>query len=98
MFHSNYHLTIEHPETGDEVDARVAFSYYKGYAGSIDSPPEPEEIEIVSVHVDGRDITHLFTAAGIEHVEGLLLCSECNTYNEPDSENYDVDSSYDDNY
>ena len=91
MFTSNYHLTIEHPETGDEVDARVAFSYYKGYAGSIDSPPEPKEIELVSVHVDGRDITHLFTAAQIEYVEGLLLCSE---YNAPDDENYIDEQEY----
>ena len=57
-------------------------------------PPEPEEIELVSVHVDGRDITHLFTAAEIEYVEGLLLCSECDEYNEPDSENYIDDCEY----
>lgn len=90
MFTNNYHLTIEHPETGDEVDARVAFSYYKGYAGSIDEAPEPEEVELVSVHVDGRDITHLFSSVGIEHLESVLLCAE------RDDDYEGLDSSYDD--
>ena len=48
---------LEVPYKNSEVE--VEFEYYKGWAGSREEPPEPEDIEITKVIYRGTDVTAL---------------------------------------
>jgi hypothetical protein len=48
---------LEVPYKNSEVE--VEFDYYKGWAGSREEPPEPEDIEITKVIYRGTDVTDI---------------------------------------
>ena len=49
--------TLEVPYLNGEVE--VEFDYYKGWAGSREEPPEPEDIEINKVMFKRIDVTNI---------------------------------------
>ncbi len=55
---------LEVPYKNSEVE--VEFDYYKGWAGSREEPPEPEDIEITKVMYRGTDVTDIVDLDSIQ--------------------------------
>lgn len=57
-------------------DLDVSFDYWKGFAGSLEEPPEPESIDIEKVelitHQNRLDITELLEEAQLSEIEEIL--------------------------
>jgi hypothetical protein len=51
-----------------ELIGEAEGTFYRGYPGSLESPPEPEEVEIWSAKIDGKDVTEELTEAEIEEI------------------------------
>ena len=51
----SFDTTIDLGEIGEQ-DITVAFDYTRGWPGSFNEPPEPEEVSITSVKFRGIDI------------------------------------------
>jgi hypothetical protein len=58
----------------------VEYDYYPGYPGSREDPPEPPELEIVNVYVNGENALDLYWSLTDDAVQGLYerVCEEAN--------------------
>lgn len=71
----------------EENEVDVEFTYYKGFAGSREEPPEDPEIDICSVMFNGKDIYETISEEQMED-----LCTQIwNRWNESDDYDYDID-------
>jgi hypothetical protein len=63
MSKHNITLAIEREENEEELELEIEYDYHSGYSGSGPSlnnpgdPPEPPEIELISVTHNGKAIT-----------------------------------------
>lgn len=59
--------------TIEGIDLDVEFEYEAGFRGNREEPPEPPEIELVKITVQGVDIIEIMSHESIKDVLGLLL-------------------------
>ena len=57
-------MTIDVPYINDVVEVSIAYS--PGWVGNREEPPEPEEIEIISVRYKGINVTDIVDLEVIE--------------------------------
>jgi hypothetical protein len=49
------------------IEVEVEYTYYRGYPGTLETPPEPEMWEVEAILISGEDMTKYLTPAFQEY-------------------------------
>lgn len=72
-YHKHFTVKITLPDTDEEVEATAWFAFYPGYKGTYNTPPEPPEVVIDALFVEGRDVLGLLSTEALRHVYGEIM-------------------------